>query len=234
MKRTAMLLAGGMISAVLAGAPAQAIEGDQSDVAEACGDEFVLVGHTKIEGPSGRESLGKIVQATDPTTRDACAFVVLKKDRGTIGTLTITTQSAAAGTPDGTWDQTDASDEEIDLDEDFTSDATFFTYPDDNRAAITAQISGSALQGKQHGVKRVVVVPATKAERKAANRAYKKAVRAARKALAANGGAKTYKKAVKKARDRRDDKLDGHRKHVVVQVGVPTPFGTTAVRTFGL
>lgn len=233
MKRTAIMLTGGLISGLLVAGPAQASGGDQSDVTDVCGDEFVLVGATTIGGPPGRPSMGAIVQAVDPVTRDACAFVALSTDRGTTGTLTITAQSAAATTPDGTWDQTEVSADEIDLDEDYTSDASFFSYPDDARAAISIGISGTALQGR-HDVRRVVVVPATKAEKKAAKRAYKKAVKAARKALRANGGAKKFKKAVKKARDRRDDALDGHEKRVIVQVGVPTPFSRTASRTFGL
>lgn len=234
MKTMTMLLAGGLICGVLVGGPAQASGGDQSEVTDACGDEFVLVGQTPIGGPSGQPSLGSIVQATDPATRDACAFVTLRENHGTSGTVTITAQSASAGTPDGTWDETDTSDDEIDLDEEYSSDPVLLAYPDAGRAAMTVRISGVALQGTQHDVKRIVVVPATRAERKAAKKAYKKAVTAARKLLRTNGGAKKVKKALKKARDRRDDALDGHEKRVTVRVGLPTPFSTTAVRTFGL
>lgn len=234
MKRTAMLLAGGMISAGLVGGPAQASGSDDPDDVNACGADYVLAGHTKIEGPTGRESLGKIVQTTNPDTLDACTFVVLKKDRGTTGTLTVTVRTAGAETPEGTWDTTTPTDTAIDLGESFVSPPTYLAAADVSRASVTVDIVGEALQGKQHGKKRLVVVPATKAEKKAALKAYKDAVKAARKALRKHDDDDRYDRAVKRARDRRDDKLDGRKKHVIVQVGVATPFTTTATHEFEL
>ena len=234
MKRTAMLLAGGLISGVLVGGPAQASGSDDLNVSDACGDEFVLVGLTTITGPAGRASSGRIVQATDPLTGGACTFVVLAKDRGTTGTLTVGVQAAAASTPSGTWNEWADSVDEIDLDDEFVSDPMYVMYPDATRAVVTVGISGTALQGGYRRPKEVAVVPATKAEKKAAKAAFRKSVKAARKSLAKHQDQKRFKRAVKRARDRRDDKLDGHRKHVVVKVGVPTPFTATAIRSFDL
>jgi hypothetical protein len=234
MRKMAALLAGGMVSAALVSGPAQASGSDDQEQLNTCGEGYVLAGNTKITGPEGRESLGKIVQTTNLTTHDGCSFVVLKHDKGTAGTLTVTVDEAGADTADGTWDVSTVTAAPIDLAEGFVSEPVHHAYADVERARVTADFVGAAYQGKQHSEKRTKTVPASPAAKRAAKKAYQEQLKAAKKALKKSGSKKKYHRAVDKAKDRLEDVLDGHRERVTVVVADKTPFTTSASTTFAL
>jgi hypothetical protein len=234
MKNISMLLAGGLISAVLAGGPAQASEVGGTDFTSVCGEGYVLAGQAKLTGPSGQESLGNVVQMTNVDTHDACTFVRLKRDKGTTGTLTVTTMTGATGTPDGTLDTTTAVPVEIDLADGYTSAPSYYAFADVARVSVKADITGEAYQGAQHSQNHSTKVPASAAAKRQARAQLTAALKAAKATLRKDGDKRRYAKAVKTAKARYDVKVKGKMVTTVTIVADKTPFTTSASFAFDL
>jgi alpha-D-ribose 1-methylphosphonate 5-triphosphate synthase subunit PhnG len=234
MKNISMLLAGGLLSAALVGGPAQASEVEGFDVASVCGEGYVLAGYAKVTGPSGQESLGKIVQTTNVDTHDACTFVQLKRDKGTTGTLTITTMTGATGTAEGTFDTTTVMPVEIDLAAGFTSAPSYYAFADVARVSVSADITGAAYQGAQHSQNHSTKVPASVAAKKQARAELKAALKAAKASLRKDGDKRRYAKKVKAANARHDAKVKDKVITTVTIVADKTPFTTSANLAFDL
>lgn len=217
MRSIPALLAGAVISTAMLATPAHAAPAPDTDP-NPCGADFTVVQKVKLEGPKGSERLGHIVQTSNAETHDGCAYLVLKKQKGTKGDVNIYTS-----------DETDVYTDEhyaVDLTNgDYVSVPTFYDSAVTNYANFEAYFDGVAFQGKTKTVKETVKV--TKAAKDKAKKVRDKALKAANKKHG-----KANKAAQDKANKAYKDACKG--KTVTKKVEVATAFSTDATLGFNL
>ena len=179
----------------------------------------------KIAGLNGSERLGRLVQSTDPITHDACTFVHLKKQKGTVGNLTLTFKATPNSTVDVPVPESVVTSEDVAFDlstSDVTTAPKVFAAADVASLDVTAAVDGQAYQGKKHSERHSHVRKATEAEKHAAKKKYSTEVKAAKKSNKHNE--KKLKAAVKKAKVKYDKARSDKKTTKTTVVADKTPF----------